>query len=374
MHPDSDSKVLVHPHPCPPPSRGREAIENSPSKRRKSIKNSPSRGRASIENSPSRERKSNGFAEYSPSTGGRGLGGGGAELLQNETGMALVVTLLVTVLITAMVVEFSYGIFTSTNSLYNWRDSQRLSLMAKSGINVSAKLLSETLNKQDFSYPGIIELPVENPFEDFSGTIMVRIEDENSKFNVNSVVSSGGLLNEKAYESFKRLLRILWIDQDFADRVADWIDRDRESRISDSEENAKNSPLLSTDELLLIKGMSQENYDKLVPYVTVYGNGLININGAEKVVLRSLSEEITDELAQRVIDYRQFTPFKGRSDIVRVEGFGTVIGPSIMERIDVKGANFYVRSTASSSGVKRIIETVLDMSSSGGMVRYWKEY
>ena len=41
--------VIVHPHPNPPPSRGRELIR---------------------------------FADkYSPSTGGRGLGGGGAELL-----------------------------------------------------------------------------------------------------------------------------------------------------------------------------------------------------------------------------------------------------------------------------------------------------
>src|SRR4030043_1114267 len=115
----------------------------------------------------------------------------------NQKGIALVVTLLALVLITALVGEFSYGVYISTNNLYNWRDSQRLSLMAKSGVNVSSKFVSDMLIKYDtYSYPGSMELPVENPFEDFNGTIIVRIEDETSKFNINSIVSDGGGFNK----------------------------------------------------------------------------------------------------------------------------------------------------------------------------------
>ncbi len=106
--------------------------------------------------------------------------------------MALVITLMVVVIITAMVVEFSYGVYTGTSSLYNWRDSQRLSIMAKSGVNVAAKFLSDMVGHQSYSYPGSMELPVENPFEDFKGVLAVKIEDENSKFNVNSIVGPDG--------------------------------------------------------------------------------------------------------------------------------------------------------------------------------------
>ena len=63
--------------------------------------------------------------------------------LRNQNGIALIVTLLALALITAMVVEFAYGVYTGTNNLYNWRDSQRLSIMARSGVNVSAKYLSD---------------------------------------------------------------------------------------------------------------------------------------------------------------------------------------------------------------------------------------
>jgi general secretion pathway protein K len=292
----------------------------------------------------------------------------------NQRGMALVVTLLALVLITAMVVEFSYGVYTSTNSLYNWRDSQRLSVMAKSGITVSVRTLTDLLSRYTYSYPGSLELPIENPFEDFNGIISVRIEDENSKFNINSIISSNGLLNETAFNSFKRLLDLLSIEEKIAERVADWIDPDNEARIPDSEVNTKNTYLYSIDEILLINGIQREDYDKLLPYITVYGDGLININGAEKPVLRCMAEGITDELAQRVIDYRKFKPFEEVVDIYKVAGFETVIGQSLMGQITVGGKNFYIRSTASSGGIKRIIEAVFNMSGSSKLIRYWKEY
>jgi general secretion pathway protein K len=297
--------------------------------------------------------------------------------LNNQKGIALVITLLALVLITAMVVEFSYGVYTGTNDLYNWRDSQRLSIMAKSGVNVSARFLSDMLKRYSYTYPGSMDLPVENPFEDFDGVISVRLEDENSKFNVNSLVSTNGIFNETSYNSFKRLLNALFLDEKLADKVADWIDRDSEARLSDSEAGAKNSPLISVDELLLINGINRKDYDKLLPYITVYGDRnapLININGAEAPVLMSLSDSITEELANRIIQYRGNTPFEKENQIFKVAGFETTLGQSLMGRITVEGTIFYIKSTAASGGIKRIIETVLDTSSSPAVIKYWKEY
>ncbi len=294
----------------------------------------------------------------------------------NQKGIALVVTLLALVIITALVVEFSYGVYTGTSNLYNWRDSQRLSIMARSGVNVSGRFLSDLLNRYSYSYPGSIDLPVENPFEDFDGVISVRLEDENSKFNVNSLVSTNGIFNEISYNSFKRLLKALSLDEKIADKVADWIDQDSEARLSDSEAGARNSALLNIDELLLINGISKKDYDKLLPYITIYGDRnapLININSAEVPVLISLSDSMTEELANRIIQYRENTPFIESSKIVNVSGLEN-IGISLTNKITVKGENFYIKAVATSGGVKRIIETALDTSSSPAVVKYWKEY
>lgn len=296
---------------------------------------------------------------------------------RNRSGLALVITLLALVLITAMVVEFSYGVYTGTGDLYNWRDSQRLSLMARSGVNVSAKILTGILSSADYSYPGSFDLPVENPFEDFSGVINVRIEDETARFNLNSIIYPNGELNEEAYFALRRLLKILLIDEKVADRVADWIDPDSEQRIGDSEAGAKNAALFSLDELLLINGINRKIYDTLLPYVTVYGTrGIlaININGAEKPVLRSLSEDINDDLAQRVIEYRRLTPFENKAHLQKVPGFTSMVYNPISDMITEKGKHFAISSSAESGGVIRIVETVLDASLPDARFEYWKEY
>jgi general secretion pathway protein K len=292
--------------------------------------------------------------------------------LRNQNGIALIVTLLVLALITAMVVEFAYGVYTGTNNLYNWRDSQRLSLMARSGVNVSARLISDWLNTQKYT-PGFIEMPIENPFEDFKGTITVRIEDENSKFNINTIINQRGEEDTYGCDSFRRLLRALSLDEKIVDRVLDWIDKDSIANLPDSETNAKNLPFISADELLLINGITRKDYDTLLPYVTVFGDGKININGAEKPVLRSLSG-ISDVLAQTVIDYRKNTPFDVTEKILKVSGFEGPLGQSLMGYITVQGGAFYISSIAQSSGVKRIIETTFLMSKSTSEIKYWKEY
>jgi general secretion pathway protein K len=298
--------------------------------------------------------------------------------LKNQGGIALVVTLLAVILIMSLVVEFSYGVYIGTGNLYNWRDSQRLSLMARSGIHVSAKMITDALKDADYSYPGVMEFPVENPFEGFKGSIMIRIEDESSRFNVNALVPPNEIIREdepgSPYNCFKRLLRVLSLNERIADRIVDWIDSDHEARDADSEREAKNGRLASRDEILSIPGISRDDYNTLLPHITVYGtrdNLSININGAEKPVLRCLSEKITDELAQRVIDFRKNNPFQAIGELDNVAGFGG--GMDIPAGvITVKGEEFSIQSAADAGGVKRIIETVLNLENSS--IEYWKEY
>jgi type II secretory pathway component PulK len=56
------------------------------------------------------------------------------------------------------------------------------------------------------------------------------------------------------------------------------------------------------EELLLVKGMTPEIFGKIKDRVTVYGQGQVNINTADKLVLKSLG--INDSLADVVINFR----------------------------------------------------------------------
>ncbi len=294
--------------------------------------------------------------------------------LSDRQGMALILTLLVLALITAMVAEFAYGVYTGTNSLHNWYDSQRLSVLAGSGMDMAVEFISEKSSMDSYTYPGSFEKIIENPSAGFDAKIIIRMEDENSKFNINTIVQPVGGLNAKEYNSFKRLLSNLSIDENVADYVADWIDRDSEERRRDSEQGAKNTWLYSVDEMLFIKGIDRPVYDKLLPYVTVYGKydmNEININSAEKPVLMSLSDDMTEDLARRVMDFRKNSPFENISQLQKVAGFTSAVYNPISARITVKAKYFRVKASASSGGIQRIIEAV---AGTGKEIKYWREF
>ncbi len=292
--------------------------------------------------------------------------------LSDSGGMALIITLVILTLLTALVVEFAYGVYINTNALNNWQESQRLSLTARSALRLASGVISGNIDNYSYTHPDLLK--------DYNGRALalsrdiatVYIEDESAKFNLNSLVYPNGMLNKSAYDSFVRLLTDLRLDPDIAPRVADWIDPDAEEKTAGSELKAKNGYLDSVDELLLVRGIDRASYDRVAPYVTIYGNGLVNVNCADVPVLMSLSESIDKETAERIVSYRENTPFERPENILKVAGLETA-GASLMGRITVKGTVFHITSVAQAGPIKRVIESVLEISGRAGIVKYWRE-
>jgi len=297
---------------------------------------------------------------------------------RSQKGMALVIVLLIMAIMTAMVVEFASNTYTANASLYNWKSAQNLSFAARSGINLAMKVASDNYARYSYTYPGIMVVPVPNVLENFDGNVTVKVEDENAKFNLNSLVTPNGTLNSTAYESFKNLLVYLDIDTQIADKIADWINRNRKTGpgILGVGVSAKNAYMISVDELWLIT--DSKTYEKLVPLVTVCGIGtvysnIININTASVPVLMTLDASMTSMLAENIVNYRSVEPFQNTSDIVKVAGFQGQLGQALMGKIVVKASNFHITSEASQDRLKRIIECIVENSGGGFTVRYWQE-
>lgn len=285
----------------------------------------------------------------------------------NQKGSALIITLLIVTILVALTVEFAYDVYIDTSALSNWSNAQKASLIAKSGQTLSARYLTEIKN---YSYTNIraIELPVEKDFGP-GAELMIRIEEENSKFNINSIIYPNGMTNEEALSSLKKLFKHLNINPDLPLIIADWIDPDNEPRLADSEDTVKNNFLWCVDELKSIGSVDKEIFNAISPFITVHGNGQVNINTAELPVLVSLSPDMTEDLAKRIIDYRESTPFDNKSHIVRVSGL-EAIGIKILSRITVKGSSFKVVSLAKTNEIQRIIESVMDTSMK---IKFWRE-
>ncbi|MFO7667573.1 MAG: type II secretion system minor pseudopilin GspK [Desulfobacterales bacterium] len=303
-------------------------------------------------------------------------------MIGSNKGMALVITLMILAIMMAMVVEFSYGVYTTNSSLYNWQASQQLSLVAKSGVTLALKTISVNQALYTYTYPGKIDIPVENMFdaadEEFSGKVLIRVEDENAKLNLNAIVWPNGKTNEAALASFEILLKNLQLDRQIAHKVADWIDHDSDPRSGNSEQGAKNAYMDSCDELCLIPGVDSRIYKTLEPFITIYGvdtisSPLVNINSALLQVIMSLDDNITEQLAERIIKYRDIEPLKGPSDLVKITGFDGPLGQSLMGRITVKAVNLRITSVAENNNIKRIIECVVGIKDGGFVTRYWRE-
>jgi general secretion pathway protein K len=289
--------------------------------------------------------------------------------------MALIVTLVMTAILTAMTVEFVYGVYVSTGFLENWTSMSGLMQSARSGMSVAGYLLRKNVSGKAYTYPGRVTTPPVDPFMDGSSAVALTIEDLDGRFEINTLVYENGEPGEAAMDGFARMVDHLMPGEgrgrELADRVADWIDPDSLPRAADSEKGVRNGPLQGVDELLLVPGLDQTVYDKVSAYVTVRGSGLVNINAAETPVLMTLSDDMTEELAGRIVSWRALTPFEATSDLAKVAGFET-LGISLIGAVSVKGTAFLVTSEAATpEGLTARIEAVMDSS---GKVQYWKEH
>lgn len=139
-----------------------------------------------------------------------------------------------------------------------------------------------------------VEVVHESP-DDISGSVLMLwgLADEQSKINVNTA----------SVDTIRRLVEEVlgWGGaqaKGLADAIVDWRDHGRHDAqgffSDDYYKNlefpyaVKEQSFERPDELLLVKGVDRKIYEALFPFVTVYGDGRVNINTASKKVLVAL--------------------------------------------------------------------------------------
>jgi general secretion pathway protein K len=214
---------------------------------------------------------------------------------------------------------------------------------AVSAVKVALELLSQDTNEFDgegddwwrpvvYNYRGI--------------SISMTIRDECGKLSINR------LEDKRLFEALKRLFDELEIELSVADSIKDWVDSDSISETEGAEGDyyqalgyrIANSPVKSLGELYLVKGITDSLYRKLSNYLTVYGEGKVNVNSAPPELLMALSDALTRDVADSIIEAR---PIKSLEELRELPGMSKELYFEIRPLITNKCDYFKVEVTAS---------------------------
>jgi type II secretory pathway component PulK len=289
----------------------------------------------------------------------------------NRRGVVLLAVLFVLVVLSLAAYQFSHLMTSEAQAASSYMRSAQARSLAESGVNQAAALLSDAnafsnvLNSNPFSnqiFQGSIVQPNDNPSLQGRFSIIAPVDpdnpggngqgyrygvtDETGKININALMQldpSGTILHNI-------LFGLPYMTEEIANSIIDYIDADTQPRSGGAEDeyysslsppyHAKNAPLDSLDELLLVKGVTPQllygsdvNRNGIIDpdeddssglglgwsaYLTVYsrernvdsqGNARIYVNGSDlNSLYQQLGTALNQDMANYILAYRLYGP------------------------------------------------------------------
>jgi general secretion pathway protein K len=305
-----------------------------------------------------------------------------------QKGFVVVVVLSMVSMLAVLLLGFNYKSRASLLAVEDFQNSQQALNCARAGLNIAIAAIRNTedigTNKK------LLELlSGETIFAVGEGSCSVTITEENGKLNVNLLKDKDGRLNQAGIDQLLRLIDLLnrrpsggglsHIGYGLVPAIIDWTDSDDEVTCLPfiTQENlgaesdyymdlaspyqCKNKSLDTTEELLLVKGVTTEVFERIRDYVTVKGDGKVNINAASKPVIESLSEKMDAALAEMIIDRRKIKPFDSIMELRDVPGMTDEVYYSVKDTVTISPTERYylVRSCGNVARISRAIVAVM---------------
>ncbi|WP_411820282.1 type II secretion system minor pseudopilin GspK [Hyphococcus formosus] len=203
-----------------------------------------------------------------------------------------------------------------------------IEVLAKKAIETAFEANNSKMSSEDPWANKPIELPLDNGFA------RVVLDDATACFNLNSLAqSSEEDADEKALNEFVRLASLVGLSefeaQALGQSIADWIDFDNQRRPQGAEDEyyttrpspyrTANQIIPAVSEIRAVRGVSQEIYLALEPYVCALENtgpSPVNVNMLERrdapILAAILGDDISMQKASDIIGAR---PPGGYTDI-----------------------------------------------------------
>lgn len=239
--------------------------------------------------------------------------------MKNRKGFALLAAIWLCVAIAAVALQFSLDARERRLLGINTAERGKGRAAALGALNATQAALDASLRQR----PGLgnnrnAALRGSDPWLDvdsiFAGVVLVdstpvevAAEDLGTQLNINN-------MNENQLRTF---FSFALKDFSTADRIAqailDWRDADSLPRPNGAERDSyiregkltlpANQPFRELNDMLNVDGMTPEIFDRVSGYLRTRGAGLVNVNSADTVVLRSVPG-MTDQLLVRILSQR----------------------------------------------------------------------
>ncbi|MCB0348193.1 MAG: general secretion pathway protein GspK [Bdellovibrionales bacterium] len=344
----------------------------------------------------------------------------------DNKGVALLTALFAVIIISYLSVEISYESGIEYRLAKNKIDEIKATYAAKSGAELS--LLRVAIYKQvsaqfgdqipdpklldlvwtfPLAWPPVVDEDASMATKEEISSIQedtmqdamwsTQISSESTKFDINDLNSPVESLQKAIREKLTTLIenklnqedawaernRDLKVDE-IVNNIIDWIDSDSES-LNGGDEGREYQNIIPEDsdltlppnrdfktleELHMVAGITDDIYDVIAPVVTIYGAKGVNVNYAEKDLLRAIDPQITDEIANEIISRRKNPdtgPFKNLEDFEAfISGLGVNIQTYNENKLPLrfqKEFNFKISSIGSfGNQTKEITAIVYDVT------------
>jgi general secretion pathway protein K len=225
-----------------------------------------------------------------------------------QRGVALLIAILLVAMATVLAANIAFNSAMSARRGVAILAMDQSLMVAEGAEALAAYALREDFREgREVDHPGEVWGKPYGPLEIVPGVVLTAyVEDISGRFNLNSLLSEDGTVNESAISQLQRLLEMLEIEPKWAGMIADWIDLDTEARNPDGGEDTlyagqdppyrtPNLLLTSTSELLALPGFGRDRFLKLAPYVAALPHeAKLNLCSASGLVIDSLIPNHTE--------------------------------------------------------------------------------
>jgi general secretion pathway protein K len=244
----------------------------------------------------------------------------------SRRGMVLIFSLWVLGILTILAVSVAAGIRQKIFLVARLDERSRMDYLLEAAVKKAAGYIHQQMEVSEFQFTPAVKANLLNNTGELSSVTLGRdtagigyvvpgdgslrwgVMDEESKINLNKTDLQtltnllAGILSLNGDDASKLAHALLDWRQYGESQINGFYSQDYYSNLQYPYPK-KNANYETLDEMLLVKGVDKQIYRKLINYVTIYGDGAVNINTASKEVLEALG--LPEAITEKVLTVRR---------------------------------------------------------------------